>query len=136
LLDEFLAKAPGRPGIAPAHTRHATSLRLRHFQKVGDPAGCRATAALWEKLSRPDAESLYTAACFRAVTAAVQAKSPGPNAARLADADADKAMELLQKAVKAGWNDAAHMKKHDDLKLLREREDFKKLLSDLETKKN
>ena len=47
---------------------------------------------------------------------------------------ADRAMELLQKAVKAGWNDAEHTAKDTDLDPLRDREDFKKLLADLEKK--
>ncbi len=47
---------------------------------------------------------------------------------------ADRAMELLQKAVKAGWNDAKHTASDTDLAPLRDREDFKKLLADLEKK--
>ena len=46
---------------------------------------------------------------------------------------ADRAMELLQKAVQAGYKDAAHMKKDTDLDPLRDREDFKKLLASLPT---
>jgi hypothetical protein len=41
-------------------------------------------------------------------------------------------MELLQKAVQAGYKDVAHMKMDTDLDALREREDFKKLLAELE----
>ena len=47
---------------------------------------------------------------------------------------ADRAMELLHKAVKAGYKDAAHMKKDTDLDPLRDREDFKKLIAELEKK--
>ncbi len=32
---------------------------------------------MWEKLNRTDADSLYNAACFRAIAAAVQVKTPG-----------------------------------------------------------
>ena len=39
-------------------------------------------------------------------------------------------MELLQKAVKAGYKDAAHMAKDTDLDPLRGREDFRKLLAE------
>ena len=60
------------------------NLRLRHFRKTGDLAGCRATAEMWEKLNRTDAGSLYAAARYRAVTAAVQTKNPAADAARLA----------------------------------------------------
>ena len=87
---------------------------------------------MWEKQNRTDADSLYYTACFRAVTAAVQTKNPAADAARLAKDDADRAMQWLQQSVQAGYQDAAHMKKDTDLDPLREREDFKKLLAELE----
>ena len=43
-------------------------------------------------------------------------------------------MQWLQKAVQAGYKDAAHMKKDTDLDSLRDRDDFKKLLAELEAK--
>ena len=43
-------------------------------------------------------------------------------------------MDWLTKAVKAGWKEAAHMKADPDLDPLRGRDDFKKLLADLEAK--
>jgi eukaryotic-like serine/threonine-protein kinase len=134
LLDEFLAKAPTRPAVNPRLIPDAFSLRGKHFQKIGDPASCRATAEMWEKLNRTDAGSLYAAACFRAVTAAVQAKTPGADAARLAKDDADRALQWLTKSVAAGYKDAAHMKKDTDLDFLRDRDDFKALLAELEAK--
>ena len=45
---------------------------------------------------------------------------------------ADRAIELLHKAIKPGYHDAAHMAKDKDLDGLRERDDFKKLLAELE----
>jgi tetratricopeptide (TPR) repeat protein len=44
---------------------------------------------------------------------------------------ADRAMTLLNRAVKSGYNNAAHMAKDTDLDPLRSREDFQKLLADL-----
>jgi hypothetical protein len=44
------------------------------------------------------------------------------------------AMRLLRDAVGKGLKDAAHMKKDTDLDPLREREDFKKLVAELEGK--
>ena len=44
---------------------------------------------------------------------------------------ADRAMELLQKAVQAGYKNASLMAKDTDLDPLRDREDFKKLLASL-----
>ena len=52
--------------------------------------------------------------------------------AKIAKEEADKAMTWLTKAVAAGWKDAEHIKKDADLDSLREREDFKKLVADLE----
>jgi hypothetical protein len=42
-------------------------------------------------------------------------------------------MELLQKAVQAGYNDAANLAKDSDLESLHDREDFRKLITELQT---
>jgi tetratricopeptide (TPR) repeat protein len=132
IIDECVARAAGKV-VDPQLIPELMDLRLRHFQKANDPAGCRATAAMWEKLDRRDAASLYNAARFRAVTAAVQAKASRADAEPLASEDADKAMEWLTKAIGAGGKDRAQVEKDADLDALRERADFKKLLSELET---
>ena len=41
-------------------------------------------------------------------------------------------MAWLKQAVAAGYKDAAHMKQDNDLDSLRHREDFKKLVAELE----
>jgi hypothetical protein len=48
------------------------------------------------------------------------------------EAYADRAVELLRRAVQAGWRDAAHMRKDTDLDPLRGRDDFQKLFRQLE----
>jgi tetratricopeptide (TPR) repeat protein len=109
--------------------------RLRHFEKSKDAAGCRATAEIWDKLNRTDAESLYTAAVMRAVTAAVielDAKTPKADAAKLANEQADKALAWLKKATAAGYKNVHQLKTDKDLDPLRKREDFKNLIFDLE----
>jgi hypothetical protein len=47
---------------------------------------------------------------------------------------ADRAMELLHKAVQEGWDNVQRTAKDMDLDPLRDRADFKKLLMDLEKK--
>ena len=47
---------------------------------------------------------------------------------------ADQAMAMLRDAVAKGYKDADHMKKDKDLDPLREREDFKKVVAELEAK--
>jgi hypothetical protein len=46
----------------------------------------------------------------------------------------DAAMKLLREAVSKGYKDVPHMKKDTDLDPLRQREDFQKLLAELEAK--
>jgi eukaryotic-like serine/threonine-protein kinase len=133
LVEEILAKA-NRPDADPRLIPGAIMIRLQHFRKVGDLVGCRTSAEMWEKLNQTDAMSLYNAACYRALTASLQANAKEPDAARLASEEADKAMAWLHKAVAAGYNDAAHIRKDADFDFLRDREDFKKLLADLEAK--
>jgi serine/threonine protein kinase/tetratricopeptide (TPR) repeat protein len=116
----------------------ALNLRIRHFQGVKDAVGCRATAEMWEKLNRTDANGHYNAARFRAVTAAAiknDPKTPAADAVRLATVEADRAMAWLHKAIAAGFQDAGQLAKDRDLDALREREDFKKMLAELEGKK-
>jgi eukaryotic-like serine/threonine-protein kinase len=47
---------------------------------------------------------------------------------------ADRAMDLLRNALKAGYSDAAHMAKDTDLDAIRGRDDFKKLIEHLAKK--
>jgi serine/threonine protein kinase len=134
LIDECVQRAAGKV-IDPRLLPEVMDLRLRHFEKTKDAAGCRQTAEMWEKLNHTDAGSLYDTACMRAVTAAVirvVAKTAGADATRLAKEETDRAMAWLKQAVAAGYKDAAHMKKDKDLDVLRDREDFKKLLAELE----
>jgi tetratricopeptide (TPR) repeat protein len=132
-LDRVVAKVD-LPGLDPRMWLSALALRMQCCQKLGDLAGCRASAEMFEKRNPADMASLYDAACYRALTAALQAKVKDPDAERLAQDDADKAMSWLQKAVAAGWKNAAHMKKDTDLDALRDREDFRKVLAELEVK--
>jgi tetratricopeptide (TPR) repeat protein len=134
-IDALLARADqpaaAGQGVDPRLGPAMIYYRLRIHQEAKDAAGCRATAERWEQRKRSDAESLYLAACWRAVTAAVQAQTPGADAAKQAAADADRAMTWLKQAVAAGYKNAAHMEKDNDLAFLRDRPDFQELLAGL-----
>jgi serine/threonine protein kinase/tetratricopeptide (TPR) repeat protein len=131
VIDECLEHAAGKP-VDPRLMPTVMCLRLQHFYKSKDVAGCRATAEMWEKLKRTDAGSLYTAACMRAVTASlIRAGDKSATAAKDAAAEADRAMTWLKQAVAAGYKDGEHMQRDSDLDALRDREDFKKLRTDL-----
>jgi serine/threonine protein kinase len=132
IIDECLQRAAAGKPVDPRFSGLADK-RLEYFEKLKDPAGCRATAELWEKMRCTDAGSFYNAARYRAVAAAISktAKNPGADAARLAVEQADQAMAWLQKAIAAGFKDKAKLKEDKDLDALRDRDDFKKLLADL-----
>jgi hypothetical protein len=132
VIDECVQLAAGKD-VDPRLLPLVIDLRLRYFEKTKEPAGCSQTAVLWEKLKRTDLDSLYKAACFRAVTAAVlRAADKSASAAHQADAEADRAMDWLKQSIAAGYKDGAHMKKDNDLNSLHAREDFKKLVAELE----
>lgn len=76
------------------------------------------------KLSGWNAGQWYIFACVYSVASAKFADKQSEYAAR--------AVELLAKAVKAGWKDAAHLKMHTDLDPLRDRADFRAIVADLE----
>jgi tetratricopeptide (TPR) repeat protein len=67
--------------------------------------------------------SMYNVACVHALLV--------PKSADRAK-QADLAMDWLKKAVAAGFNDVAQIKQDTDLDALRGRDDFKKLLAELE----
>ena len=129
-IDECVGHAVGKvvhPELIPA----LLDLRLRHFEKVKNAAECRATAEMWEKLKRMDAEGLYQSARYRAVTAAVLRTTDHSQVT----VEADRAMAWLTQAVAMGYNDATRIKTDKDLDTLRERNDYRKLISELEAKR-
>jgi tetratricopeptide (TPR) repeat protein len=131
VIDEFVRRevaTRAHPSLIPA----VLDLRLRHFERAEDGPGCRQTAEMWENLKRTDADSLYDAACMRAVTAAVLRKADqSPVGAEHAGAEADRAMAWLRQAATAGYRDAAHLTKDQDLSALHDRADFEQFVTDL-----
>ena len=131
MIEEVVERA-ARLKVQPDLVGLLNNQRL-YFKQANDVAGCRRTAELWEKLHRTDPRSLYNAACYRAVIAAViRASDKSPAAAQEARAEADRAMAWLQQAIAAGYDNVALMKKDSDLDALRDRADFQKLLAEQE----
>jgi tetratricopeptide (TPR) repeat protein len=136
IIDECVRRAAGKACCRADLLPGVMVVRLRHFEKSRDAAGCRQTAEMWESLKRSDGASLYNAACMRAVTAAVLKGAAGADAARLANEEADRAMAWLKQAVAAGYRHAAQMKQDRDLDALRDRADFARLVAELEGARN
>jgi serine/threonine protein kinase/tetratricopeptide (TPR) repeat protein len=133
IIDDCLKRAETK-AVDPRWVASFLDTRLRAFAKQKDATGCRQTAQRLEKLNRHDADSLYQAACFRAVTAGLlRAAARPPDAVRQADVEADRAMSWLAKAVAAGYHtpqNLAHISQDHDLDALRARADFRRLLAE------
>jgi serine/threonine protein kinase len=134
IIDECVRRAAGKLCCRSHLLPNVMSTRLRHFEKFRDAAGCRQTAEMWENLKRTDADSLYTAARMRAVTAAVlRAADKSPESAKHVDAEVDRAMTWLKQAAAAGYKDA-HMKQDRDFTALRDQADFSNLVTMLQVR--
>jgi serine/threonine protein kinase/Flp pilus assembly protein TadD len=94
--------------------------------KAGQVAEAVAEVAELTKSASWNAGQWYDFACVCALASGKCADQKQPYA--------DQAMNLLQQAVKAGYTDAAHMKQDANLDPLRGRDDFTKLLQELEKK--
>jgi tetratricopeptide (TPR) repeat protein len=93
---------------------------------AGQVAEAVAEVAELSKMSGWSAGQWYDFACVYAVASGKSGDKKQEYA--------DRAMQQLHRAVKAGWTNAAHMAKDTDLDPLRGRADFKKLLATLEKK--
>src|SRR5262249_42278633 len=99
------------------------ALRATARARAGQVAEAVADVAELMKLSGWNAGQLYNFACVHALASA---RTPDKEKEH-----ADLAMSLLQRAVKAGFDDAARAAKDKDLDPLRKREDFANLLASL-----
>jgi serine/threonine-protein kinase len=103
------------------------SLRLRRADsrvRAGQAAEAVAEVAELRKATTLTMEQWYDFACIYALAS-------GKDATRKQEY-ADEAMRLLRQAVQAGFKNAAHMARDNDLGGLHGRDDFKKLLAEVE----
>jgi tetratricopeptide (TPR) repeat protein len=119
--------------------RDAYSIHLARVAEVFLGLGDHEKAAdAAEELSRfacDPATDSYDASCFASRCVPLVMKDARLTEAKrqeLARGYADRAMTLLRRAVQQGFKDSAHMKKDTDLDPLRARDDFRKLLQELE----
>jgi tetratricopeptide (TPR) repeat protein len=99
---------------------------LRAVSRVAADVGADAFAQAAELSQHPNwtADKWYN---FARIYSIVSTKLPEKQ-----QENADRAMELLRKAVEAGYKDVKHLKTDPDLVPLHERDDFKKLVAALE----
>jgi hypothetical protein len=134
--EDSLARRKARFGAEQGETILAMHTRAKLYISAGRSHDalhlCMSTGQLWDNLNRTDANSLYNAACLHAVAAAVICDSDhSAESISEAIAEANLAMARLKTAVAAGFSNAALIASDEDLKSLRGREDFQKLLSSL-----
>ncbi len=121
---DFALKQPAAqvPGLLDVRVRG-----LLKQNRVGDAA---ATAAKLADLDAKNATNVYNAACGHALCAAAVPEDP------TREQYAARAVALLGKAREAGFfkdkKNVAHLKQDRDLYALRQRDDFKNLLAELE----
>jgi tetratricopeptide (TPR) repeat protein len=115
-------------------------IRVQALAAHKDQAGVVATAEAYAKLAQKDTKLIYNAACAWSLASGL-AKTRGADAAPLVEEFARKALTLLKQATTGEGQFfatpaalAAHMKNDTDLGPLRGRDDFKKLISELDTR--
>jgi serine/threonine protein kinase/tetratricopeptide (TPR) repeat protein len=116
--------------LALADARMRAGIRLQRATALvhsGDTARATAEADALAAEQDAQADTLYDTACIYARCA-----SAARGDAKRADPFATRAVELLRRAVKKGYKDAARLKNDPDLDALRAREDFKKVLQEVQ----
>jgi hypothetical protein len=104
---------------------------------LGEHSGAVRIADQLAALGWNPQDDAYNAACAMAQCIPIvdkDVKLPKPKRQVLTQSYADRALALLRRAITKGYKDAANMKKDTDLDPLRSREDFQKLLAELEAK--
>jgi tetratricopeptide (TPR) repeat protein len=115
--------------------RNNRQVLARTLTGLGAHAAAARTAEQLAGLGVSPATDAYNAVCIFASCVPLAEKDtqlPEAERPKQARAYADRALALLHQAVVKGFQDVAHMKKNTELDPLRSREDFKKLLADLE----
>ena len=112
--------------------------RGRARRDLGDPAGAAAdvrhSLRLFEALRLPEGLAAFNIACSHAALVGFAGQEGTGVSAAEGKAHADQAMALLRKYVEAGFGNIHEYRTEGALDPLREREDFKKLLTELEQK--
>jgi serine/threonine-protein kinase len=119
-----------RPSLLSAQLDRAIARAMQ-----GDHAQATAEAKAVARQADLNPGHLYDLACNFSMSSVAAERdrklSPGDRA-RLQALYAGRAMDFLQQAVAAGWRNPQHLKTDPDMEPLRSREEFHKLLADLE----
>jgi serine/threonine protein kinase/predicted RNA polymerase sigma factor len=127
---------PGDPTYRQFYRNHLSVLTKVHARLLEQQDAVR-TAEARQDLGWNAPADAYDAARFLSRCIPIVAKHDeldDKQRRKAAQFYGDAAMKLLREAVSKGWKNAAHMAKDSDLDPLRQREDFRKLMRELEGK--
>ncbi len=137
LTEQLIKENPADKGY-PAMRFRSLVDRGRARWALGDPAGAAADVRhglrLSEGLRLQEGWMTFAIAYAHAALAGLAGQEGTDVSAAQGKAHADQAMALLRKAVDAGYRAIGNFRTEGALDPLREREDFKKLLTELEQK--
>jgi serine/threonine-protein kinase len=135
-LQATLDASPRHPFYREVFCTHRQFLAATLLE-LGEYAAAAEAARDLARIAFNPAEDAYKAAGFfaRCIPLAEQDKKlSGSRRQEVAKSYGDRAMEALRQALDKGYKDIAHLQKDKDLDPLRQREDFQKLLADVQDK--
>ena len=116
-----------------AHSLRRRGLALRDLGDLtGGTADTRRALGLYDALTSRSGEEIFETACCRAALAGMAGKDGAGVSADDGKAEAALAMALLRKAVEGGFRNASAFRTESALEPFRPREDFNKLLKELD----
>jgi tetratricopeptide (TPR) repeat protein len=133
-LQATLDASPQHPFYREVFCTHR-QLLAGTLLELGEHAAAAEAAADLARIAFNPGEDAYKAACFlsRCIPLAQQDKKLSDGRRQeLARSYGDRAMEALRQAAAKGYKDIAHLQRDKDLDALRQREDFRTLLAELE----
>ncbi len=133
LCDAQPALASFRSGLADSYSALDTVQR-RAGQPAKAVASLRRAIAMVEQLPTLTPRNHYTLACCHAQLVAIAADAGSGMTPAQASAEAERAMARLRQAIGAGYDNVGGLRSDASLDTLRQREDFQKLVKQLEAK--
>jgi serine/threonine protein kinase len=127
---------PRHPNYRQFYRNHLGALTAAHAGLLAQEDAVR-TAETCRDLGWDAPVDAYDAACYLSQCVPIVVQHDKLDAAQRKEAAqfyGDAAMKLLRSAVSKGYKDLAHMKKDTDLDPLRQRDDFRTLVAELEGK--
>jgi tetratricopeptide (TPR) repeat protein len=128
---------PRHPAYRQFYHNHLVTLVQAHAGLL-DPAAAVKIAQTRRELGWDPPADAYNAACAVSLCIPLveqHEKLAADKRKAAAHFYGEEAMKLLREAVAKGFKDAAHMKRDPDLAPLRQRDDFQKLLAELESQR-